>query len=45
MLAWLVTLAWLWKALTVWRGLPKIPNLLESEFNRSPYGNPSIAVI
>ena len=44
-LAWLVALAWLWKAITAWRGLPTIPNLLESKFNRTPRGNPSIIVI
>lgn len=44
-MAWLVALAWLWKAITAWRGLPTIPNLLESKFNRTPRGNPSITVI
>ena len=44
-LAWLVALAWLWKAITAWRGLPTIPNLLESKFNRGPRCNPSITVI
>jgi glycosyltransferase involved in cell wall biosynthesis len=44
-IAWIVALAWLWKAITAWRGLPTIPNLLESKFNRSPRCNPSITVI
>ncbi|MDE1177384.1 MAG: glycosyltransferase [Edaphobacter sp.] len=43
--AWLVALGWLWKAITAWRGLPTIPNLHESRFNRSPRNNPSITVI
>jgi glycosyltransferase involved in cell wall biosynthesis len=43
--AWLVAVGWLWKAVTAWRGLPTIPNLHESKFNRSPRGNPSITVI
>jgi glycosyltransferase involved in cell wall biosynthesis len=43
--AWIVALAWLWKAITAWRGLPRIPNLLESKFNRAPYGSPSITII
>lgn len=43
--AWLVALGWLWKALTAWRGLPAIPDLLDSKYNRSPRGNPSVTVI
>lgn len=43
--AWLVVLGWLWKALTAWRGMPTIPNLHDSKYNRSPRGNPSITVI
>lgn len=43
--AWIIALGWLWKAITAWRGLPTIPNLLESRFNRSPYGSPSVTVI
>jgi glycosyltransferase involved in cell wall biosynthesis len=44
-IAWIVALGWFWKALTAWRGLRKIPNLLESKFNRSPYGSPAVTVI
>ncbi|WP_260704959.1 glycosyltransferase [Edaphobacter flagellatus] len=44
-LAWITALGWLWKAITAWRGLPTIPNLLESKFNRGPRDNPSIVVI
>jgi glycosyltransferase involved in cell wall biosynthesis len=44
-LAWLLALAWLWKAVTAARGLPLIPNLWEEKYNASPEGSPSIAVI
>jgi glycosyltransferase involved in cell wall biosynthesis len=44
-LAWLLALAWLWKAVTAARGLPLIPNLWEEKYNASPAGSPSIAVV
>lgn len=44
-IAWLVALAWLWKAATALRGLPGIPNLLDPEFDRDPEAMPSIVVI
>ena len=44
-LAWLISLAWLWKAITAARGLPRIPNLLEPQFDLDPAGTPSIVVI
>jgi len=44
-LAWLLALAWLWKAVTAARGLPSIPNLREEKYNAAPAGDPSIAVI
>jgi glycosyltransferase involved in cell wall biosynthesis len=44
-LAWLLALAWLWKAITSAFGLPKIPNLLEPKYNRTPTGNPPLTVI
>jgi len=44
-IAWIVALGWMWKAFTAWRGLPRIPNLLEPEFERSPAGHPAITVI
>ncbi|HEY0162468.1 MAG TPA: glycosyltransferase [Edaphobacter sp.] len=44
-IAWLLALAWLWKAVTATLGLPKIPNLLEARYDLAPEGNPSIAVI
>lgn len=44
-IAWLIALAWLWKAITAARGLPSIPNLLEPGFDLHPAGAPSIVVI
>jgi glycosyltransferase involved in cell wall biosynthesis len=44
-LAWLVALGWLWKAITAARGIRRIPNLFEPQYNCAPYGNPSITVI
>src|SRR5215469_1089545 len=44
-LAWLVALAWLWKALTAAFGLRRIANLLDPQYDRSPAGNPSLIVI
>jgi cellulose synthase/poly-beta-1,6-N-acetylglucosamine synthase-like glycosyltransferase len=43
--AWIVALGWIWKAVTAWWGLPKIPNLLEPQFDRLPAGNPAITVV
>jgi glycosyltransferase involved in cell wall biosynthesis len=43
--AWIIALGWIWKAITAWRGLPTIPNLLNPELDRSPAANPSITVI
>jgi glycosyltransferase involved in cell wall biosynthesis len=45
LLAWLIALAWLWKAITAARGLPRIPNLLDPQYNLAPDGNPTISVI
>ena len=45
LLAWVLALAWLWKAITAARGLPRIPNLLEPKFDLEPAGTPSIVVI
>jgi glycosyltransferase involved in cell wall biosynthesis len=45
LLAWLIALAWLWKAITAARGLPRIPNLLEPRYNLTPAGSPTVAVI
>ncbi|HEX7159477.1 MAG TPA: glycosyltransferase [Edaphobacter sp.] len=43
--AWLTALAWIWKAVTAARGLRRIPNLLDAQYDRAPAGNPSISVI
>jgi len=45
LVAWVLALAWLWKAITAARGLPRIPNLLEPKFDLDPAGAPSIVVI
>jgi glycosyltransferase involved in cell wall biosynthesis len=45
LLAWLMALAWLWKAIAAARGLPHIPNLLLPQYNLTPAGSPSITVI
>ncbi|HEX3373526.1 MAG TPA: glycosyltransferase [Edaphobacter sp.] len=45
LIAWLVALAWLWKAASAALGLPTIPNLLLPEHNIAPAGSPSITVI
>jgi hypothetical protein len=44
-LAWLVALGWIWKAISAFGGLPRIPNLLDPKYDLSPTGNPSITVI
>jgi glycosyltransferase involved in cell wall biosynthesis len=43
--AWLIALAWLWKALTSAIGLRRIPDLTAPAHNRTPPNRPSIAVI
>jgi glycosyltransferase involved in cell wall biosynthesis len=43
--AWLLAVAWTWKAVTAAFGLPRIPNLLDARFDREPAGNPAITVI
>ena len=45
LLAWLTALAWLWKAITAARGLPRIPNLCDPQYNLTPTGTPTITVI
>jgi GT2 family glycosyltransferase len=44
-LAWILAVAWIWKAVTAAFGLRRIPNLLDARFDRDPAGNPSITVI
>jgi glycosyltransferase involved in cell wall biosynthesis len=43
--AWLVALAWLWKALTSAIGLPRVPDLTAPAHNLTSPNHPSIAVI
>ena len=45
LLAWLIALAWLWKAITSTLGLARIPNLLEARYDAIPPNSPSITVI
>jgi glycosyltransferase involved in cell wall biosynthesis len=44
-LSWLLALSWLWKAITAARGLRRVPNLLDPQFDLEPEGAPSIVVI
>ena len=44
-LAWFVTLSWLWKTIAAARGLPRIPNLLHPQYDTSPAGEPWLTVI
>jgi GT2 family glycosyltransferase len=43
--AWLVACAWLYKLIEAARGLARVPNLLEPEYDVAPDGNPSVMVI
>ncbi len=45
LLAWLIALLWLWKAITTAFGLRHVPDITESQHNLTPLGNPSITVI
>jgi GT2 family glycosyltransferase len=45
LLSWFTALAWLWKAISAFRGLPRIPDLNGAQYNVDPIGNPSITVI
>jgi glycosyltransferase involved in cell wall biosynthesis len=44
-LAWLVALTWLYKAIEATFGLPRIPNLLLPAYDLTPTGNPTLTVI
>jgi GT2 family glycosyltransferase len=44
-IAWLIAAAWIFKLLEAARGLPTIPNLMKSEYDRVPAGQPSLIVI
>jgi Glycosyl transferase family 2 len=43
--AWLIAIAWLWKAITATIGLTRIPNLLDSRYDATPPNTPSVTVI
>jgi cellulose synthase/poly-beta-1,6-N-acetylglucosamine synthase-like glycosyltransferase len=43
--AWLIALAWLWKAITAAIGMPRLPNLALPQYNVSPLSTPSLTVI
>jgi len=45
LISWFIALAWLWKAITAARGLPRIPNLLLPQYDLTPTGSPSVTVI
>jgi glycosyltransferase involved in cell wall biosynthesis len=45
LIAWLITLTWLWKVIAAAFGLPRVPNLLDHQHNLTPTGSPSITVI
>jgi len=44
-LAWLIALAWLWKALTSLLGLRRVPDLTNPAYDLVPQNNPSITII
>ena len=44
-IAWLVAFAWTVRVFGAARGLPKLPNLLRREHDRSPVGEPSLTVV
>ncbi|MBB5345985.1 glycosyltransferase family 2 protein [Tunturibacter empetritectus] len=44
-LAWLIALAWLWKAITSAIGLRRVPDLTAPAHNRTPPNHPSITAI
>jgi GT2 family glycosyltransferase len=45
MLAWVIALLWVWKAVETFRGLPRVPNLLLPEFDVWPAGEPRVTVL
>jgi glycosyltransferase involved in cell wall biosynthesis len=44
-LAWLISLAWVWKAVAAARGLPGIPDITQPQYDVTPAGTPSLTVI
>ncbi len=45
LLAWLAALAWATRVLAAWRGLPSVPDLLLTEHDLLPEGQPTLTVI
>jgi len=45
LLAWLLAITWLWKAISATLGLRRVPDLTAPAFNLSPTGNPALTVI
>ncbi len=45
LLAWLISAAWLWKAISSALGFRRIPNLTSPAFNRTPGSEPTLTVI
>ncbi len=43
--AWVIALAWVWKAVEAVRGMPRVANLLLPEFDVSPKGEPWVTVL
>ncbi len=43
--AWFIAFTWIWQSIAATLGLPRIPNLLLPQYNRSPQGYPSLTVI
>ena len=44
-LAWVIALLWVWKAVETFRGLPRVPNLLLPEFDVWPVGESRVTVV
>jgi glycosyltransferase involved in cell wall biosynthesis len=44
-LAWIIALFWVWKAIAAARGLPKIPDISEPQYEVAPQNGPSLTVI
>jgi glycosyltransferase involved in cell wall biosynthesis len=45
LIAWCIALAWVYRSLAAWRGMPTLPNLLLPAYDMEPAGEPSITVI
>jgi glycosyltransferase involved in cell wall biosynthesis len=45
LVAWFIALAWIARSAAALRGIPRLPNLIESAHDLAPAGSPSIAII